>query len=295
MKTMYAHIFAVIAPVFFCAAIGYGWARLKIPYEKAFLSRLVLNVGVPALVIGTLSKAALPTQQLLQILGAAAAVLCITMLLAWLLCRCLKLPTHTYLAPLSFPNTLNMGLPVSFFAFGEAGMAVALGIYLILSLAQFSLGVTVVSGSFSYKQLLRSPVILSGLTAAVLVITETTLPRWLQNSLDILGSFVVPLMLITLGVSLSELQLGDARRSLSLGAVRILMGFAVGFGVAELLALEGALRGVVIIQSSMPAAVFNYILAFHYQRSPEAVAGIVVASTLFSFISLPLLLWLLTS
>ncbi len=53
------------------------------------------------------------------------------------------------------------------------------------------------------------------------------------------------------------------------------------------------MRGVVIIQSTMPAAVFNYILAFQYQRSPQAVAGIVIVSTLLSFVSLPVLLWFL--
>lgn len=290
---MYSQIFAVIAPVFFCAAIGFGWARLKIPYEKEFLSRLVLNVGVPALVIGTLSKVALPPAELWKILGVATLVLSATLCLAWLICRIWKLPTHTYLAPLCFPNTLNMGLPVSYFAFGEPGMVVALCIYLITSLAQFSFGVALVSGTRSFDSLLRSPVILSGLIASGMVITGTTLPTWLQNSLDILGNFVVPLMLITLGVSLSELHLGDARRSLTLGAARIVLGFGVGFAIAELMALEGTLRGVVIIQSTMPAAVFNYILAFNYQRSPESVAGIVVASTLFSFISLPVLLWFL--
>lgn len=290
---MYSHIFTVIAPIFICAGIGFGWARLNIPYEREFLSKLVINIGVPALVISTMNRATLPPQDLLKILLAAAIMLSATLAIAFALCKLAQLPVRTFLGPLSFPNTMNMGLPVSLFAFGEAGLAVSLGIYLVVSLVHFSLGVALVSGRRSVLDALRSPVILSGVLAAAMVFADLHLPDWLDRSLGLLGSFVIPIMLITLGVSLSQLHLGDARRSILLGAVRILLGFAAGFGVAELLDLEGAMRGVVILQSSMPAAVFNYILAFNYGRSPEAVAGIVVVSTLFSFLTLPLLLWFL--
>lgn len=290
---MYSHIFAIIAPVFICAGIGYGWAKMQQPFEQAFLSRLVLNIGVPALVVSTLSRVSLTPAELLQILSAALLMMAITLALATLVCRLLRLPLRNYLGPLSFPNTMNMGLPISYFAFGEAGLAASLGIYLIASLLHFTLGVVLVSGERSFARVLRSPVILSGLVAVLLVFTDTSLPLWLDRSLQLLGNFVIPIMLLTLGVSLSQLRLGDAHRSVLLGACRIALGFGAGFLAAELLALEGAARGVLIVQASMPAAVFNYILATTYQRSPEAVAGIVVSSTLLSFASLPALLWFL--
>ena len=55
--------------------------------------------------------------------------------------------------------------------------------------------------------------------------------------------------------------------------------------------LEGVERGVVILQSAMPVAVFNYLFAAEYGADPEGVAGMVVISTVLSFLSLPLLLW----
>ena len=57
--------------------------------------------------------------------------------------------------------------------------------------------------------------------------------------------------------------------------------------VAELFRLEGVDRGVLILQSSMPVAVFNYLLALRYQREPGEVAGMVVLSTLLAFALLP--------
>ena len=58
----------------------------------------------------------------------------------------------------------------------------------------------------------------------------------------------------------------------------------------ELLGLTGTLRGVLLIQSSMPVAVFSYLFAARYQRHPEDAAGAILVSTLVSFATLPGLL-----
>jgi predicted permease len=49
-------------------------------------------------------------------------------------------------------------------------------------------------------------------------------------------------------------------------------------------------RGVLLLQAAMPAAVINYVFAVRYETDPETVAGIVMQSTLMSIIVLPLLL-----
>jgi predicted permease len=50
---------------------------------------------------------------------------------------------------------------------------------------------------------------------------------------------------------------------------------------------------VVTLQSAMPVAVFNYLFALRYDRSPQLVAGAVLMSTVAAFIVLPALLYLL--
>ena len=42
---------------------------------------------------------------------------------------------------------------------------------------------------------------------------------------------------------------------------------------------------------AMPAATVTYVFAQRYNRSPERVAGLIVASTLLTFVALPALLW----
>ena len=58
-------------------------------------------------------------------------------------------------------------------------------------------------------------------------------------------------------------------------ALHLLLGFGAGWLVAEILGVTGVLRGVLIIQATMPVAVFNYLLAVRYRKSPEEVAGAV--------------------
>ena len=80
---MYADIFAILAPIGICTLIGYCWARSGVPYEGEFVTRLVMNIGAPCLVVGTLSKAQMPANDLLDILSAAAVVLVVTGLTAF--------------------------------------------------------------------------------------------------------------------------------------------------------------------------------------------------------------------
>ena len=69
------------------------------------------------------------------------------------------------------------------------------------------------------------------------------------------------------------------------------MGFGVGWGTAALFGLEGAMRGIIIIESTMPVAALNYLYAQMYDARPADVAGVIVVSTVISFATLPALLW----
>ena len=71
-----------------------------------------------------------------------------------------------------------------------------------------------------------------------------------------------------------------------LSVARFAIGLSAGFVVAEFFDLEGWARGVIILQSAMPAALFNYMLALRYNNAPPEVAGLIIRSTLISLITL---------
>lgn len=137
------------------------------------------------------------------------------------------------------------------------------------------------------------PILYAVLLAVLLLWQDWRLPAPVLNATQLIGGMAIPLMLIALGVSLQRLQVRHWKKALIYSLARIAGGLAVGLLVCWLLGLDGVERGVVLLQSSMPVAVFNYLFAERFQRQPEAVAGVVVMSTVLSFISVPLLLWVL--
>ncbi len=292
---MISDIFAIIAPIVVCAAIGYGWARTKLHYDAEFVTRMVMNIGMPCLVLSSMNKVDPDPDTLLQILAVSLFILFTMLVVSYPIIKLCKHEAPVYLPPLLFPNNAFMGFPLCYFAFGDEGLALAIGFYLVTLVINFSFGIMLVSQSSEgvfvrLKDLAQQPVVWAALLAVPMVIFDWTLPDWLANSTELLGNMSVPLMLVTLGVSLASLQLGTWQRNFWYSLLRVLGGFAIGIAAVYLFNLEGILRGVTIIQAAMPAAIFNYLLALKYQRSPNEVASLVVISTLLTFLLSPLLI-----
>lgn len=251
-----------------------------------------MNVGAPCLVISTLTNVDLSMTDFLAIAKYALFV-ALTMAAVGLLCiRYWRLEVRDYMGSVLFGNVGNMGLPICLFAFGDAGLAYGLAYFMLLSMAHFSLGVGWMSGEGFVKTLFKNPIAHSIWIALLLLYTEATLPLWMRNTVDLLAGFTIPLMLIALGVSLAQLRVNHLATALKVSLLRVFGGFTVAYLITEALDLTGVVRGVLLIQSSMPVAVFNYLLSQRYDRHPEEVAGMVMVSTVLSFLFMPILLWL---
>lgn len=284
---MYGELLPVIAPTLIGAGLGYAWARRGIDYPVEFVTRVVMNIGAPCLILSSFNKVGPDTTQLVQTATAAVLVLLVMLVFGIVLIRTMGLRINTFLPPLLFGNVGNMGLPLCLFAFGERGLALGLSIFLAMYTLQMSLGIMLVAGWGKFSGLLKQPVLWATVLSVLLTNSGHALPAWLDNTTSLLGGFTIPLMLITLGVSLAELKVTEWKHSLLFSVVRVLGGFGLGLLFASLLGLEGVERGVLILQSSMPVAVFNYLLALRYQREPGEVAGMVVLSTVLAFVLMP--------
>jgi hypothetical protein len=183
-----------------------------------------------------------------------------------------------------------MGLPVCLFAFGSEGLALGACFFATTAIAHFTVGQWLWSGRVSLTLIFRTPLAYAACAASWVLTAGLTVPDWVLETTRLLGSFTIPLMQFTLGVSLARFASGRLSRGLSLTALRLGMGLLVGVGLSMLLDLRGVMRGVFILDCAMPVAVFNYMLAERYQRDPVDVAGLVVLSTLVSLVSLPLIL-----
>ena len=292
---MFAELAAILAPILVSTGAGYLWAKSGQDFPADFISRLVMNIGTPCLIVGAMAKVELQPAVMGQVALATALVMTAMGLLGWVLLRSCKLDIATYLPPLVFPNNGNMGLPLCLFAFGPAGLALALGSFMVMMVATFTVGLLLVAtdqGNLWRRMaaIARQPVIYAMAMAVLLLLTNTKLPRAVTNTLDLLGGIAIPLMTLALGVSLATLKIHSFKRSLVFGAARIGGGLLLGLLVCELLGLTGISRNVVLLQSAMPIAVFNYLLALRYNHNPQEVAAMVLVSTLMAFVGLPFLL-----
>ena len=288
---MLAGLLTTIAPVFICAALGYGWTRSGRPFDTDMITGLVLAFGVPCLVASTLADVEIAPGAL-GMLGLAGVVMMIASgLIGWAVLWSLRWSVRAYLPALTFTNVGNMGLPLSLFDFGQDGLALAVVLFAVVTVGTFSGGTAIASGRASFRELSRLPALYGIAVGLFFMLTGIEPPAWLANTARTLGGMVVPIMLITLGVSLARLKVVGFGRASVLSALRLGMGFGIGVAVAEALGLEGTARGVLILQSSMPTAVYNYLIAVRWGLHANEVAGMVLISTLMSFALLPALMW----
>ena len=107
-----------------------------------------------------------------------------------------------------------------------------------------------------------------------------------------MSGLVIPALLMVLGYSLAELRVSDIKLALYVSAVRLVLGIVVSIFIISMLGLEGTQAGVVFLLSVMPIAIFNFVFAKHFNRSPEKVAGVIIISSLLIFLLLPVLVWI---
>lgn len=288
--TLATEVFSVIAPLFVLAGIGWFWAKSGKPFQFETVSLLATNVGTPCLVVHTLLTAEVDGSTLWTMTLAAFVALATFMLASALLLKLLKLPLRDFIASLTFPNAGNAGLSLALFAYGQEGLALGILFFAVASLGNWTVGQSIYAGRGNWREVVRSPMIwavLFGIAGNRLGLHP---PLWIMQSLKVAGGIAIPLMLLMLGVSLATLKVQDLRNGLILSALRLGLGIAVGLGLSHALDLQGAARGVFIIQCAMPAAVINYVFAVRYGRDSAGVASLVVISTLLSFATLPVLL-----
>ncbi len=282
---------AILAPVFLCPAIGYLWAKRGNDFDIEFVNRVSSDLAAPCLIFATFTKVNVDWQIIREIGMACLAVIAISAVAVSILLWIFRLDFRGYLPPLMFSNCGNIGLPVCLFAFGETGLALGIVFFAISLSLNLVVSPWVAAGTGSPLVVFRSPIIYAVGVTFAFVWFQIQPPLWLANTTSLLGSMLVPLMLVTLGVALSRIEVKAIFANLGPALIRLIVGFSVGWLVAELFELEGTMRAVVIIQSATPITVFNYLFAARYQRKTEQVASMVVLSTLGSFATLPLLLW----
>jgi predicted permease len=277
----------ITAPVMIVTAVGYVWRRRRLAFSHSFVTQYVSLVGAPALVFVTLLDSHFALLDIARMGGATLLCLLLFALVSMIALRIGGFDQRVYLPSLVFANIGNMGLPICLHAFGARGLALAMIYFTVTTIGQFTFGPAIASGRVSLGAVLRAPFLYAAIAAVGCSQAGLSFPDWVLKTLQLLGDMTVPLMLLGLGFALAEFGASAWRRQGLFALARIGMGFAGGLLVAALFGFTGAERGVLIIESAMPVAVFNYFFAREYGAHAEEVAGMVLISTLVGYVLLP--------
>lgn len=283
-------VLEITAPVFLLALIGFIWVKLGFEYRIEFITRLAMTLAVPALIFTALMRteiepAALSAISLATLVGYAALTI-----VFWGIVKLAKLDVRTFLAPLIFGNTGNLGLPLALFAFGEVGLDYAVVVFAVMAVGSFTFGLWLVSGGASFITIAKEPLVLATLLGALFLVMGWQTPDFLTNTLELVGQLAIPLMLITLGVAIARLTPSGLPRAALLALVKAALSIGVGWVVAGFFGLGPVATAVLVVQLATPVAVTSYLLAEKYGADSNSVAGLVVVSTVLSIITLPLTL-----
>jgi malate permease and related proteins len=283
-------VLAVVAPVFILAAIGFAWVKMGFDYRVQFVTRLAMTLGVPCLIFTSLMQTKIEPSALSDLVLASIAAYASLTLVAYVLIRMAGLNVRTFLAPLIFGNTGNLGLPLAMFAFGEAGLGYAVVIFAVMAVYSFTFGIWLVSGGGDPLKIVKEPMVGATLLGALFLFNGWQTPEWTTNTLELIGQMAIPLMLITLGVAVARLKPVGFGRAIILSILKVLVSVFIGWTIGIWFDLPAIALAVLVLQISTPVAVTSYLLAEKYDADAESVAGLVVVSTLVSVIAIPITL-----
>lgn len=291
-------ILTTIAPIILVAGLGALLDKIK-PLQARSISRLAIYLTTPSLAFYGIANSSINSREFGNlILFSLLSTLAIT-LLAWLVTRLFKMSQLTasaFVLSVSLINLANYGIPLNEFAFGQPGMERAIVLAVMGFVYSNTMGVFLASWGKasvlnSAKNVFKVPTPYAVVLGFAVNQGYIPVPELIMRTTGILQGAAVPLMLIMLGIQISRVSLdGQWKIVLGASAMRLLGGMAVGFLVALLLGLDGTTRQVATVQASMPTAVIAVMLATEFESDARLVGSTILVSTLFSIVTLSVLL-----
>ncbi len=291
--------------------LGYLARRQNLLDEhvNASLSKVVLNVTLPAQIITSFAMegAELTNGEVGAAFGLSCLIYLFYMALAVIYVRLMRLPRQdwgTYQYMIIFGNIGFMGFPVITAIFGAKALVYAVIMNIVFNLLVFSYGIKLITdgsetaGSFSWRKLINMPLISSALTL-VLFFLHIKLPAVVNTALFTMGDATTPMAMLILGCTIAEMplrELFDEWRVYIFTAVKLLAMPLLVFLLLHLLPgfeANSLLGKVLVVLSSVPVATNATMLSIEYGGNNKLVAQGIFFSTIFSVLTIPLLVFIL--
>lgn len=262
------------------------------------INAVIVYAGLPALVFRAVQPARL-TPELAVIAGVAWAVAGASFVLAWLLARWLRLARPAaagLMLAAALGNTGYIGYPVTRTLLGESGLVRAV-FYDVFGtvIALLTIGFLVASSHGTaeeqarpVREMLRFPALVAVVLA--LVLHPFGVPILVSRGLESLANMTVPLIMISVGITLRPAAVGENLRAvLAASAVKLVAAPALALLVARVL-FAGDLEAqrVVVLEAGMPSMMLGLVVGLRFGLDSELIAAAILVTTALSALTVPM-------
>jgi predicted permease len=288
---MFSKIASITLPIFALALVGFLYGR-RVKPDLAGANKLVIDIVLPVLIFISLSAKSFDLLAALSFTAASIVLIVFSGILAWPVARFSGATLQAFAPCAMFSNVGPVGIPLIGLAYGPEGMATAVVLLVISNVLHFTLGAGVMSGKIDWRMVYGNPLVWATVSGVACSQLKLVLPEWIETSCTMIGSVLVPMMLMSLGVRLASSQVADARVGVQSGVLIMIVRLAAVFLTLLLMPLKGMERGSLILFACIPPAVFNFLLADKFKVEPNKVASTVIVGHVLSLAFLPLGIWL---
>ena len=291
---IYLKLFEVLFPVFFIVGIGYFLGKKKSDIDTSFITNYSANFGAPALFIFAITSSGVSYDVFSEYFFYSVIALTSFAIVGVIFLFFMKKDISRELPPFFLPNTGNMGIPICLFAYGSLGMGVAAAISSLVVLLHFTINIFLASKKFDIKIILKSPSTYAVIIAVAFLYFDLIMPKFVLNTVMLLGYAMIVLILMSLGVSLTQMKVFSFKSSLISSIGRVIVGPIIGLAIIKTFNLTGFAAGVLLIQSAMPSAILTYLIASMYSPKEivDNISSMIVVSTLMSLVTIPIIVFI---
>ena len=290
---LYYKLFEVIFPVFFIVGIGYFLGKKNPNLNTSFITNFSANFGTPALIVFAVMSSGVTYNIFAEYFIYSLIAITSFAIVGVIFLILMRRDYVRELPPFILPNTGNMGIPICLFAYGSLGMGVAASISSVVVFLHFTLNIFLASKKFDFKIIIKSPSFYAILITVAFLYFEIETPTFVLNTVMMLAYATIVLILMSLGVALTQLKVFSLKNSLISSTGRVIIGPIIGFTLIKIFNLSGFAAGALLIQSSMPSAILTYLIASMYspKKVVDSISSMIVVSTIMSTITVPIVIY----
>jgi len=270
--------------------------------DKRSISRMAIYVLTPCLIFSSIIENTITATTFGRMFMYVIILTGILCLVSWGVGKALRWPARTVdalILSVAFVNAGNFGLSMILLAYGEEGLELATVFFVASNLvgntaSAFFAARSKAGGPKALLQVFKLPGLYAFCLAILLRALHLGLPTPVNSAVSLIGRGSVPVMLLLLGIQLSQTQIGKRYGQMAVGVIlRLLVGPLLALGLAATIGLDGLARNVAVAEASTPTAVTSALMAIEFEGDAEYVTGVIFFSTLLSALTLTGVLWFL--